>query len=223
VGSPFNPFPIVTILPRLYVICDAEVCERAGWTMPDYAAACLDGGATLLQLRAKRASSGWLLQQTDAIVRRAEACQASVIVNDRADVARLAGAAGVHIGQDDLTPAAVRAVVGAAAVVGLSTHTPAQIARALTEPISYLAIGPAFGTATKDTGYEAVGLPAIAHAARQAAPRRLPLVAIGGITLERAPAVIDAGADSLAIIADLLSTGDPRARVAEFLRVLSRV
>jgi thiamine-phosphate pyrophosphorylase len=213
----------VTILPRLYVICDADVCERAGWSVTDYAAACLDGGATLLQLRAKRAASGWLLRQARAIVRRAESCQATVIVNDRADVARLAGAAGVHVGQDDLSPAAARTVVGAAAVVGLSTHTPAQIERALAEPISYLAIGPAFGTATKNTGYDAVGLAAIAHAARRAATRQLPLVAIGGITLERAAAVIEAGADSLAIITDLLATGDPRARAAEFVRVLSRV
>ena len=143
-----------------------------------------------------------------------------VIVNDRADVAVLTAAAGVHVGQEDLSPTDIRRVAGADVLVGLSTHTSDQITAALTEPISYLAIGPVFATATKSTGYDAVGYQAVERAATQAASRHLPVVAIGGITLETAPRVIDAGAAAVAIIGDLL-TADPEARVKEYLAVLS--
>ena len=95
----------------LYVICDADACRRAGWTLIDFASACLDGGARLLQVRAKAEPSGRLLDETLAIVERA-AGAAQVIVNDRADVARLAGAAGVHVGQEDLSPVEVRSILG---------------------------------------------------------------------------------------------------------------
>jgi thiamine-phosphate pyrophosphorylase len=213
----------VFALPRLYVICDAEVCERAGRPLVDYAVACMDGGATLLQIRAKHLASGRFLDETAKIVERGRAFNAAIIVNDRGDIARLSGAGGVHVGQDDLTPTAVRALVGADAIVGWSSHTSAQIEAALHEPISYLAIGPAFGTATKNTGYEPVGLDRVREAAHRAAAHQLPVVAIGGITLERAASVIDAGAAAVAVINDLTVTGDPRARVADFLRVLSRV
>ena len=135
----------------LYVICDADVCRHAGWTLIDFASACLDGGATLLQVRAKHEPSGRLLDDTLAIVERASAA-AQVIVNDRADVARLAGAAGVHVGQEDLGPAEVRSLLGERAIVGRSTHTPAQLDAALAEPVSYVAIGPVFATSTKSTG-----------------------------------------------------------------------
>jgi thiamine-phosphate pyrophosphorylase len=146
---------------------------------------------------------------------------AILIVNDRADIARLAGADGVHIGQDDLSPAAARRVVGDTLMVGLSTHTSAQIAAAVREPVSYLAIGPVFGTATKVTGYDAIGLRAVASAAASARGAGLPLVAIGGITLETAPSVIEAGASAVAVIGDLLSTGDPEARARAYLERLS--
>ena len=128
------------MLPRLYVICDADACAAAGWSLIDFAAACLDGGATLLQLRAKHVGAGPFLDMALSIVERAAPFHAAVIINDRADVARLSGAAGVHVGQDDLPPAAVRRIVGEEALVGLSTHTPEQIAQALREPISYVAI-----------------------------------------------------------------------------------
>jgi thiamine-phosphate pyrophosphorylase len=206
-----------TLPSPLYVLCDADVCARAGWTLPDFALACLDGGATLLQLRAKRLPSGPFFDQATAIVRRAEEARATVIVNDRADLARLAGAAGVHVGQDDLSPAQARTLVGPDAIVGLSTHTADQLDAALREPVSYVAVGPVFGTVTKDTGYETIGLEAVRAAAARAAAQGMPLVAIGGITLDRARAVIDAGAQSVAVISDLLVTGDPRSRVSEFL------
>ena len=157
------------------------------------------------------------LEAATAIVARAAAGGATVIVNDRADIARLSGAAGVHIGQDDLAPAQARAVLGPNAIVGLSTHTAEQVDRALREPIDYLAVGPIFGTGTKATGYEPVGVEAVREAAVKASARNLPVVAIGGITLERSRSVLDAGAGSVAVISDLLSGGDPAARVREFL------
>jgi thiamine-phosphate pyrophosphorylase len=140
-----------------------------------------------------------------------------VIINDRADIARLSGAAGVHVGQDDLTPAQVRAVVGRDAIVGKSTHTVEQLERALQEPVDYVAVGPVFGTATKATGYEPLGIETLRAAATRAAARRIPLVAIGGISRDRVKSVLDAGASSAAVISDLLTGGDPATRVREFL------
>jgi thiamine-phosphate pyrophosphorylase len=211
------------VLPRLYAVCDADVCARAGWTLPDFAAACLDGGATLLQLRAKQMASRDFLDAAHAVVERAGASRAMVIINDRADIARLCGAAGVHVGQDDLSAADVRVVVGPTSIVGVSTHTGAQITTALDAAISYIAVGPVFGTGTKDTGYAPVGTALVGEAARLTAPRHMPVVAIGGITLDRAAAVVAAGAASVAVITDLLVEDDPAARVRAFLDRLSRV
>jgi thiamine-phosphate pyrophosphorylase len=142
-------------------------------------------------------------------------------VNDRADIARLASATGVHVGQDDLAARDVRRIVGDAAIVGLSTHTPEQMDAAVREPVSYVAVGPVFGTSSKHTGYDAIGLEAVRDAARRAAAANLPLVAIGGVTVERAPEVITAGAASVAVISDLLATGDPEARVRAYVRALA--
>lgn len=211
------------MLARLYAVCDADVCARAGWTLPDYAAALMDGGVTLLQLRAKHAQSREFLAATEAVMARALPHAATVVVNDRADIARLAGASGVHVGQDDLSASDVRRVIGADAVLGLSTHTTTQLEAAVREPVTYVAIGPVFGTTTKDTGYDAVGLDLVRLACAIAAPAGLPVVAIGGITLERAPGVIVAGAASVAVISDLLVGGDPAARARLFLDRLSCV
>lgn len=203
----------------LCAICDAEACVRAGWTAVDFAAACLDGGACFLQVRAKRLPAGPFLDLVDAIVRAGRVYGAAVIVNDRVDVARLAEAAGVHVGQDDLPPRAARDQLGRDAIIGASTHTEAQVRAALDEPLEYLAVGPVFGTATKETGYDAVGLSLVSRV-RRIFPPRTPLVAIGGITIDRAPAVIAAGASAVAVISDLLTTGDPSARVRAYLERL---
>jgi thiamine-phosphate pyrophosphorylase len=173
-------------------------------------------------VRAKHEASGRFLEQTAAIVDRASA-GAQIIVNDRADIARMAGAAGVHVGQEDLSPAEVRAIVGHQAVVGRSTHTTAQLERALGEPVSYVAIGPVFSTSTKDTGYDAVGLAPVHAAAARASTRDIPVVAIGGITLDRAESVLKSGAAAVAVITDLFLTGDPEARVRAYLDRLSRL
>lgn len=194
------------------------MAATAGWSVPRLAAACLDGGAAIVQIRSKRLASAPLLSQVEDLVRTAAPYRASIIVNDRADLALVARAAGVHVGQDDLPPAAARRVVGPDAIVGYSTHTIGQIDAAAAEPIDYIAVGPVFGTRTKDTGYEAVGLALVSEAARRSRGR--PVVAIGGITLERAPEVLAAGASSVAVIADLLTGGNPTVRVAAYLRAL---
>lgn len=207
------------LLPRLNAIVDAEAAARIAWSMVDLARAFLDGGATFLQVRGKCLAGREFLETATTIVRLAGARAATVIVNDRADIAKLAGAGGVHLGQDDLAPAAARAILGPSAVIGRSTHTPEQLERAAREPIDYLAIGPVFATRTKATGYDAVGLAMV----RRAAAAGRPVVAIGGITIETAPAAIEAGAASVAVIADLLATGDPAARVREYIRRLERI
>jgi thiamine-phosphate pyrophosphorylase len=205
-------------IPPLNAIVDTDAAARAGWPPIDLASAYLTGGATFLQLRAKRMASGELLETAAAIAALTRSVAGGLlVVNDRADIARLAGANGVHVGQDDLAPAAVRSIVGRSLLVGLSTHTADQFEAALAQPVDYVAIGPVFSTATKDTGYSAVGLDRVRAAARAARASGRPLVAIGGITLERAGEVIAAGAASVAVIGDLLSTGNPEARIREYV------
>jgi len=195
------------------------MAARAGWTPADLARAFLDGGARCLQLRAKELPSGRFLDLCDLVVGAASAYGALVIVNDRVDLALLSGASGAHVGQDDLAPSAVRAILGPQALVGRSTHTLAQVRLASAEPVSYVAIGPVFGTRTKDTGYDAVGLEVVSAAVRDA--RGLPVVAIGGITLETAPLLLAAGASGVAVISDLLAGANPSVRTAQYIRALS--
>jgi thiamine-phosphate pyrophosphorylase len=209
-------------LPALTAIVDADVTAACGWTVPDAARACLDGGARFLQVRAKRVPSGAFLDWCDVVVAAAVPYGAAVVVNDRADIARMAGASGVHVGQDDLPASAARALLGASAIVGLSTHTREQIVAARSEPLTYLAVGPIFGSRTKETGYDPVGLDLVQFAAA-AADGAVPVVAIGGITLDGAPQVMAAGAASVAVIGDLFATGNPEARTRQFLARLGDV
>jgi thiamine-phosphate pyrophosphorylase len=207
----------------LNAIVDVEVAARAGWRPIDLARAFLDGGATFLQLRAKIMSGAELLDTAAAIVDLAHALGATVVVNDRADMARLTAADGVHVGQDDLAPAAVRGIVGPDAVVGLSTHTTGQLDAAVLEPVTYVAIGPVFGTTTKATGYDRVGVEMVRDAAARTGARGIPLVAIGGIALDNARSVLEAGATSVAVISDLLTGGNPERRTREFLAILGGI
>jgi thiamine-phosphate pyrophosphorylase len=191
--------------------------------VPALADAYLAGGARFIQIRSKQAPSGHFLATCEDLVARARKAGALVIVNDRADIAKLAGADGVHVGQDDLDPASARRILGGAAIIGLSTHSTDQVRAAATMAVDYIAVGPVFGTATKDTGYREVGAAFVSGAARILADGgfRQPIVAIGGITLERAPGLIRAGAAAVAVISDLLSTGNPESRVRDYLRQLS--
>ena len=213
--------PGVRPLSPLYVILDAEVADRAGWSLADLASACLSGGARLFQIRIKRRSSARFLETARSICELAHRDHAIVIVNDRADVARMSGADGVHVGQDDLPVTAARILVGDTAVVGLSTHTREQLAAAVLQPVTYVACGPVFETRTKATGYERVGLEMVRQTAAISNARALPLVGIGGITLDTAADVMAAGAASVAVLSDLLSKGGPEARVREYMRRLA--
>jgi thiamine-phosphate pyrophosphorylase len=203
--------------PFLYPIIDIEVCRVRGFDPVAVARAFLAGGARVLQLRQKAGSSASFLDLADSLVGLARPFDAMVIINDRADIARLSGAHGVHVGQDDLSPSDVRKVAGAAAVVGLSTHDEQQIDAGLGSDATYIAVGPIFGTTTKDTGYSARGLDLLG----QAAQRGKPVVAIGGITLERVPEVVRAGATGIAVITDLLTGNDLEARTREFIARLT--
>lgn len=176
----------------------------------------MSGGVRLLQVRQKGTETGdaALLETVRAIVHAARPLGATVIVNDRADIAAMGGAGGVHVGQDDLSAADARAISGSGVVVvGLSTHTPEQVDEALAGTADYIAVGPVFLTLTKDTGYDPRGLELV----RRAAGRGKPVVAIGGITLANAQEVFAAGADSVAIISDLLADADVSTRVRRFL------
>ncbi len=208
------------MLGPLHAIVDVDVAARTGWAPLDLARAYLDGGARLLQLRAKHLASGPFLTLCDGLVQAAEPYHASIVVNDRADLAALARASGVHVGQEDLAPAEARRLLGPEAIVGFSTHTIAQVEAAVREPISYVAVGPVFGTNTKNTGYSAVGLELVSTAVRLAGD--IPVVAIGGITLETAPDVWRAGAAAVAGISDLVSSVDPAARIASYNRAYAR-
>ena len=217
------------MLPRLYPILDIDLCRERRLEPLAVLEAFLAGGARFLQLRDKTPSTAERLQCAGDVVARAHAAGARLVVNDRVDIARLSGADGVHLGQDDLPVEEARRILGADAIIGLSTHEEAQIEEAARTTANYIAVGPIYGTVTKDTGYTARGLDLVRKAALtlrpdsrrqsagQAGPARRPVVAIGGITLDRVDEVLEAGASSVAVISDLLTGGDPEARVRAFL------
>jgi len=206
------------LLPRFYPILDTEVALKRGIDPVNAAQQILDAGARIIQFRHKnflsREAFGWL----ERIAELAKAAGATLVVNDRADLAKLFGAA-LHLGQDDLQPSIARRVVGPGPMVGLSTHNEAQLRAACAEPADYLALGPIFGTVTKENPDPTVGLAEL-HRLRPLS--NLPLVAIGGITRANARQVLEAGADSVAVIGDLFpEDGDIRARIKEFLGLLT--
>ena len=162
-------------------------------------------GARLIQLRVKGLSDRRWLAMAGAALAAARASGAYLVVNDRADIARIAGADGLHVGQDDVAGTDARAVVGPGVLLGVSTHNLDQLAAAATEAVDYLAIGPVFPTRTKDNPDPVVGLEMVRRA--RAATTR-PLVAIGGITRANARSVVEAGADGVAVISDLLDAPD---------------
>lgn len=203
---------------RLYAIVDVDLADGYGWSPTDLGEAIIKGGGRLLQIRAKRSSSESFLACADSLVDLARPSNTSIIVNDRVDVAKISGASGVHVGQDDLSVARIRRILGNDAVVGLSTHCRSQVDLAGRELVSYIAVGPVFATRSKETGYQPVGLELVRYAATHW-PQSI-IVGIGGITLERAPSVIEAGANAVAVISDLLTDGDPERRTRAYLERL---
>lgn len=198
----------------LYPIIDTAACAERKLDPLALGELYVRAGVRLLQLRVKEEGDAAFLDLADGLVRIAHAAGARLIVNDRADIARMAGADGVHVGQDDLPVDEVRSIVGPGAIIGLSTHDRAQIDSALAGGATYVAVGPVYSTTSKDTGYGPRGIELVKYAAA----RGKPVVAIGGITLERAPAVLAAGASYLAVIRDLLA-GNPGERAQDYLGV----
>lgn len=206
-------------LPPFYPILDTEAVQARGLDPVTTAAGILEGGARILQFRHKpflsRQAFGWL-EEIAGLCREADAL---LVVNDRADLARLFDAA-LHLGQDDLPPAAARRVIGDELGLGFSTHNEAQLRAAASEPVDYLALGPVFGTATKENPDPTVGVDELRRL-RPLSP--VPLVAIGGITRANALEVLEAGADSVAIIGDLFPEKGPiRTRIEEWVHLTGR-
>lgn len=191
-------------LPKLYPITDRRL---SGLSHAEQVERLCEGGARLVQLREKHLSPREFYSEAEGALRVARGRGAKLIINDRADIALALGADGVHLGQDDMPPEAARALLGRGAVIGFSTHGVEQSVAAARLPVDYVAIGPVFATSSKENPDPTVGLEGVRLARR--AVGRVPLVAIGGITRENAPSVLDAGADSVALIGALLATGDP--------------
>jgi thiamine-phosphate pyrophosphorylase len=202
------------MLPRFYPILDPEIAARHGIDPAIAAEQILEGGATILQFRHKGFFSREVFAQLERVAQLCRDAGALFVVNDRADLADLTGAA-LHLGQDDLTPSAARKVVGAETLIGFSTHNEAQLRAAAAEPANYLALGPIFGTASKQNPDPVVG---IAELRRLRPLSDRALVAIGGITRANAQSVLGAGADSVAIIGDLFAEdGNIRTRTEEWV------
>jgi len=202
------------VLPRLYVILDAALI-----TFPerDCALSLAEAGVRLLQYRNKSALARQYLNTSRVLADALRPHDASFFVNDRPDVAFLSGASGVHVGQDDLEVEQARRVVGREKLVGVSTHNLEQFKRAAASSADYIAVGPVFNTSSKANPDPVVGLDFIRKV------RRLtdkPVIAIGGITLERAASAIEAGADSVAVISGILSASDPAQRAREYINTL---
>lgn len=212
-------------MPSLYAILDIDTLNARGLEPQAVCDAWLTAGVRQIQLRAKAMPGGALLALATALQRRCHDAGAEFVVNDRADIALMAGADGVHLGQDDLSPAEIRRSLRAPRdlrVIGLSTHNLDQLRAGLAQPATYFAIGPVFETGSKAHPDPVVGLDGVRAAAAVLAADGRPLVAIGGITLDRMASVLAAGASSVAIISDLL-TASPGERAAEYLRRLGEL
>ena len=199
------------VFPRLYAIIDPSLLTISEL---DLAEALAGSGVELIQYRNKTASSRQFFEISRQLAKALGPRGVRLIVNDRPDIAMLAGAGGVHVGQDDLSPEDARAICGPDRWVGVSTHTLEQLAAADRTSADYIAIGPIFPTATKKNPDPVVGTELLRKARKMT---KKPLVAIGGITLERAAEVYRAGADSLAVIRDLTCAPNPAVRAREYL------
>ncbi|HZY63290.1 MAG TPA: thiamine phosphate synthase [Edaphobacter sp.] len=205
-------------LPRLYPILDIDVLTARGIALDSAARALRDASTTLLQYRNKSGSPQAILRDAEVIRNAFAGVDCRLIMNDRADLAVLAGFGGIHVGQDDLSPADSRRIVGTDRWVGVSTHNDAQVLLADQTDADYIAVGPVFATGTKLDAEPVIGLEGVRRARTLTAK---PVVAIGGITRANARSVIEAGADSVAVISALLEAGQPLEKlVRDFLKNL---
>jgi thiamine-phosphate pyrophosphorylase len=197
---------------RLYLVIEAPAAR-------DVVPAALRGGVDVVQLREKEAADDEVVAAGRELRALCDRHGALLVVNDRADLALACDADGVHLGQEDEPVSSVRAAVGPELVIGLSTHSPAQVAAAeATSEVDYLGVGPVYETATKP-GVEPVGLALVRHAAAHALK---PWFAIGGIDAGRAPAVAEAGAGRIAVVRAIRDASDPRAAAAALREALVR-
>jgi len=197
-------------LPRLYAILDTALLPDILSAANELAAA----GCTLLQYRNKSGNARVMLEQARQLKNHL-GNKVRLVMNDRADLCLAAEFDGVHVGQDDLSPESVRSIIGPERWLGVSTHNPEQLSAADLTSADYLAIGPVFSTSSKERPDPVVGLEGVRRARSLT---RKPLVAIGGITRANAASVLEAGADSVAVISDLIR--DPRKSAEEFFRIL---
>jgi thiamine-phosphate pyrophosphorylase len=204
------------VLPRLYVILGAALLKIP---VKECAKSLVDAGVRLIQYRNKSASGRELFETSRELAEYLNPIGVHFIVNDRADVAVLAGAGGVHVGQDDLGVEQARRVVGEGKWVGISTHNSRQFRSALETSAEYIAVGPVFATGSKENPDPVVGVGFVSEAR---AMTDKPIVAIGGITLERAAEAIEAGADSMAIISDILGAENVGKRARQYVDLLER-
>ncbi len=200
-------------LPRLYCIADTAFLSTTAEQLA-FADALAAGGCTLLQYRNKSGNARVMLEQARELKKHL-GDSVRLIMNDRADLCLAVDFGGVHVGQEDLSPDSVRGIIGPERWLGVSTHNAEQLQEADRTSADYVAIGPVFSTSSKDRPDPVVGLEGVRRA-RQLTHK--PLVAIGGITRANAASVIEAGADSVAVISDLLR--EPRKSAEEFFRVL---
>jgi thiamine-phosphate pyrophosphorylase len=199
------------LFPPLYAILDASLTPAPAVEIAKQLAA---AGVSLIQLRDKHSPAARMCEQARALLTALAPHGARLIVNDRPDIATIVGAGGVHVGQDDLPVEAARAICGPQRWVGVSTHNLAQLREAAATSADYIAFGPIFPTASKKNPDPVVGLELLREARELT---RKPLVAIGGITIESAADVFRAGADSIAVIRDLVCAPDPAAHAREYL------
>ena len=193
--------------PRFYPILDLLRIAQCGLDTIDVARALLAAGVDWLQLRHKGAYTRADYELAAELGRLVQESGAKYIINDRVDIALMVGADGVHVGQDDLPPEEVRKIAGGRLFIGYSTHNEAQLRAGDRQPVDYLALGPIFGTTSKQNPDPTVGL---AELARLRPLSSKPLVAIGGIARLNAREAFDAGADSVAIISDFLADDYPQ-------------
>lgn len=200
---------------RLCIITDPDLAR--GLSLLEIVERGIEGGAPMIQLRHKRASQRELLPQARLVASLCRDRRTCFIVNDRLDMAEAVDADGVHLGQDDLPPSAARALLGPGKILGVSTHSLDQALRAADDGADYLGIGPVFGTATKSTGYKPLGCDVI----RQVRLRiDLPLLAIGGITLDNVGDVIRAGATGAAVISAIVASNNVANSTRAFLAAI---
>jgi thiamine-phosphate pyrophosphorylase len=202
------------LFPSLYAILDAKPIQPTD-SLLSIAQKLVAAGVQLIQLRAKHIPPRQFLEMSRALIAAAPPT-VRIIVNDRPDIASIAKSAGVHVGQEDLPVEAARQICSSPQWVGISTHNLVQLRVAADTSADYIAVGPIYPTATKENPDPVVGLDLLRAARKQT---RKPLVAIGGITIKSAGEVFRAGADSVAVINDLLNAPDPAQSAREYLAV----